>query len=93
MDASYYRDLRIGAPGPTVRAILSHKDYVATRLLMRDGLTGDTPCTAVMYAAAAGRAAGVVLLLQHGASAPSAQGRALHPSRAVVRWSQRTRNV
>lgn len=63
----YYQDMRVEAPGPIVRAILHHKDYIATRLLQRDHLAGNTSCTAVMYAAAAGASGALGELLRQGA--------------------------
>jgi ankyrin repeat protein len=65
-EAAYYHDMRVEAPGPTVRAILQHKDYVASRLLLRDGLVGDAPCAAVLYAAASGASATLAQLLRRG---------------------------
>jgi ankyrin repeat protein len=67
-DAAYFRDLmRVAAPGPTVRAILRHQDYVASRLLQRDGLVGDGSCAAVIYAAATGATGTLAELLRRGA--------------------------
>jgi len=67
-EASYLRDtLQVVAPGPTVRAILRHKDYVATRILQRDGLVGDERCAAVIYAAATGATGTLAELLRRGA--------------------------
>jgi ankyrin repeat protein len=67
-DAAYFRDqMQVAAPGPTVRAILSHKDYVASRLLRRDGLVGDGSCAAVIYAAATGATGTLTELLRRGA--------------------------
>jgi ankyrin repeat protein len=70
-EARNLRDMRVADPGPTVRAILGHKDYVASRLLLRDGLVGDTPCAAVIYAAATGASATLAELLRQGADANS----------------------
>jgi uncharacterized protein len=50
-----------------VRAILRHKDYVASRLLLRDGLVGDASCAAVIYAAATGASGTLAELLRRGA--------------------------
>ena len=66
VDVKYYSDMRIETPGPTVRAILRRKDYVASRLLIRDGLDGDKSCTAVMYAAATGASRTLAELLRRG---------------------------
>jgi ankyrin repeat protein len=58
----------MGKPaGPTLRAILQHRDYVATGLLRRDGLQGDPPCAAVLYATAAGAHGTLAELLRRGA--------------------------
>jgi ankyrin repeat protein len=54
-------------PGPTVQALLYHRDYLATGLLRRDGLRGDTPCAAVLYAAATGAHGTLAELLRRGA--------------------------
>jgi ankyrin repeat protein len=70
-DARNLSDMRVADPGPIVRAILGHKDYVASRLLLRDGLVGDTPCAAVVYAAATGASATLTELLRQGADANS----------------------
>jgi uncharacterized protein len=56
------------AAGPTLRAILHHQDYLATQLLRRDGLQGDAPCTASLYAATAGTAGTLAELLHRGAN-------------------------
>jgi ankyrin repeat protein len=53
--------------GPTLRAILHRQDYLATGLLRRDGLQGDTPCTALLYAAAVGTNGTLAELLHRGA--------------------------
>jgi ankyrin repeat protein len=66
-ELTYYHEMRVPTPGPTVRAILQHKDYVASRLLLRDGLVGDSPCAAVVYAAATGAAGTLAELLRRGA--------------------------
>ena len=67
-DAEYFpATMGVAAPGPTVRAILRHKDYVASRLLLRDGLVGDESCAAVIYAAATGASGTLAELLRRGA--------------------------
>jgi ankyrin repeat protein len=53
---------------PTLRAILHHQDYLATQLLRRDGLQGDTACTASLYAASVGTEGTLAELLHRGAS-------------------------
>ena len=53
--------------GPTLRAILHHQDYLAAGLLRRDGLRGDTPCAAMLYATAIGTNGTLAELLHHGA--------------------------
>jgi ankyrin repeat protein len=63
------------AAGPTVRAILSHRDYLAAGLLHRDGLQGDTPCAAVLYASASGAHRALTGLLQAGADPNAATQR------------------
>ncbi len=55
------------AAGPTVRAILSHRDYLAVGLLLRDGLQGDAPCAALLYATASGAHRALAALLHAGA--------------------------
>ncbi|MGA2398021.1 MAG: ankyrin repeat domain-containing protein [Steroidobacteraceae bacterium] len=53
--------------GPTLRAILHQQDYLAAGLLRRDGLRGDTPCAAMLYAAAIGTNGALAELLHRGA--------------------------
>ena len=67
-DTAYFRDeLRLPTPGPTVRAILRQKDYIASRLLQHDGLVGDDSCPAVIYAAATGASGTLAEPLRRGA--------------------------
>jgi len=62
-----------GTPaGPIVRAILHRQDYLATGLLRRDGLQGDTACAAVLYTAALGAHSTLAELLHRGADPNSA---------------------
>jgi len=60
----------MGTAGPMLRAILHRQDYLATGLLRRDGLQGDTPCAAVLYAATVG-ANGTLAELLHGGADPN----------------------
>jgi ankyrin repeat protein len=62
----------MGTPpaGPTVRAIWHRQDYLATGLLRRDGLKGDTACAALLYAATVG-AHGVLAELLHRGADPN----------------------
>jgi uncharacterized protein len=55
------------AVGTTLRAILQHQDYLATGLLRRDGLQGDAPCAATVYAATVGTNGTLGELLHRGA--------------------------
>ncbi|MDP9007776.1 MAG: ankyrin repeat domain-containing protein [Pseudomonadota bacterium] len=57
----------MGTAGPMLRAILHRQDYLATGLLRRDGLQGDTPCAAVLYAATVGANGTLAELLHRGA--------------------------
>jgi ankyrin repeat protein len=58
----------MGTPaGATVRAILHRQDYLATGLLRRDGLQGDTACAAMLYAATVGAHGTLAELLHRGA--------------------------
>jgi uncharacterized protein len=52
---------------PMLRAILRRQDYLATGLLRRDGLQGDPPCVAVLYAATMGANGTLAELLHRGA--------------------------
>jgi ankyrin repeat protein len=68
----------VGKPaGPTLRAILHHRDYVATGLLRRDGLQGDPPCAAALYATAAGAHGTLAELLRRGADPNSTTQRGI----------------
>jgi ankyrin repeat protein len=63
------------ADGPTVQAIMERRDYLATRLLQRDGLQTDTPCAAVLYAASLGASGTLAELLRRGADPNSTTDR------------------
>jgi ankyrin repeat protein len=52
---------------PVVWAILHHQDYLATRLIQRDGMDSIDSKAAVVYAASEGSILALTELLQHGA--------------------------